>query len=834
MTYRMRGLALAASLFGTAFVLAGCGGGSSSGSATVTFRESDGMFSGGLLFHSTQVPPLNAMLSTADVYGDDGIDDLILVALGGITTPEGEGAFLAAGLPGGGFGEPMELGQRAVDSPAVADFDNDGLLDMVFARFTIEVYFANGDGTYSAVEIESLPDARLRTPLVADFDTDGDPDIAVAMVDRVPVTNEYSVRTYLNRGDGTFEPVSTSLSSEAELAGPPADFNGDGLPDLAAVLTVTTLVVLIGNGDGTFGAPSTLFFNDIFRLSGTTIGDLNGDEHSDIVSFSSTPPLAPEEVWEFVSHLSRGDGTFDEVHTASPFGGIVSAIKVDDVTEDGIADLIVNGGAIFGIDGTQLFTGNGDGSFDSDPARLNSGRILNSITGDLTGDGIKDIYGRGLIEGLGGGEFFSDPSIETEVAALWFAAADVYDNGTMDFVIGNDTQMQVIVSDGDGSFTRSIPVPLPTGVFTFATLVPITTRVGDLDGDGLQDVLVMQPTVFPGRGGLELGPSKFVSVLIRQDSTVEFVATLTGPPVGEFGELIDLNDDGALDVAGRAFAVFAPSSENPDRPAWATFGVGDGTFSSGVQATAGPVPSLPAAADLDADGLFSLLAGQSGSALLDIYHVDSDGNFALSDTLTIRDRRSSIAVGRLDTDDRDDFVLLERITGKFDDSMALTFYYGNAANGVDIGQHIDLGGIRNGKFVTIEHLDGDSTPYVLVHAIDSGEIVDRTILWVLRRTGSRQFSLAPIVHSLLGLQTRFVVDDFNLDGQPDIASLGGNTLQVLRGLGQGGFDVPLYFDVDPLANELFHDDFDSDGDLDVAALRASAPTITLKLNRILE
>src|SRR5260370_42661133 len=49
------------------------------------------------------------------------------------------------------------------------------------------------------------------------------------------------------------------------------DFNGDGVPDLAAAND--GLVVLLGNGDGTFHAPVCL------GLDGTSfaVGDFNGD-----------------------------------------------------------------------------------------------------------------------------------------------------------------------------------------------------------------------------------------------------------------------------------------------------------------------------------------------------------------------------------------------------------------------------------------------------------------------------------------------------------------------------------------------------------------------------
>ena len=86
---------------------------------------------------------------------------------------------------------------------------------------------------------------------IADFNGDGIPDLAVA--------NELSVVSILlGRGDGTFATKSTpyaGINPEAVIA---ADLNGDGIPDLAvADYNGNTVTVLLGNGDGTFTAKST-------------------------------------------------------------------------------------------------------------------------------------------------------------------------------------------------------------------------------------------------------------------------------------------------------------------------------------------------------------------------------------------------------------------------------------------------------------------------------------------------------------------------------------------------------------------------------------------------
>jgi hypothetical protein len=52
-------------------------------------------------------------------------------------------------------------------------------------------------------------------------------------------------------GTGFSAPVSTGINGQAVVSG---DFNGDGKPD-AAFASQSTVIVVLGKGDGTLGAP---------------------------------------------------------------------------------------------------------------------------------------------------------------------------------------------------------------------------------------------------------------------------------------------------------------------------------------------------------------------------------------------------------------------------------------------------------------------------------------------------------------------------------------------------------------------------------------------------
>ena len=83
--------------------------------------------------------------------------------------------------------------------------------------------------------------------------------------------------TLLGNGDGTFQqPTHLSLGYQAAVA----DFNGDGIPDIAMQDFAAVVSIYPGNGDGTFGAPVNFFAGNDSTFMAT--GDFNGDGKPDL------------------------------------------------------------------------------------------------------------------------------------------------------------------------------------------------------------------------------------------------------------------------------------------------------------------------------------------------------------------------------------------------------------------------------------------------------------------------------------------------------------------------------------------------------------------------
>jgi len=121
----------------------------------------------------------------------------------------------------------------------------------------VTVLLGNGDGTFTPTASPSavaIPNAIA----VADFNGDGIPDLALTSESEQPAT----VTVLLGKGDGTFTNTQVSLAADNQGIGIVAgDFNGDGIPDLA-VLSVYSLegvysldvyvTTLFGDGMGNF------------------------------------------------------------------------------------------------------------------------------------------------------------------------------------------------------------------------------------------------------------------------------------------------------------------------------------------------------------------------------------------------------------------------------------------------------------------------------------------------------------------------------------------------------------------------------------------------------
>ena len=311
----------------------------------------------------------------------------------------------------------------------------------------------------------------INSAVVADFNGDGIPDLAFT-ADSSSGGSSGSMLVELGKGDGTFQPP---VSYSAPCSGPllVGDFNGDGKPDLATLegCTTSSAAVFINNGDGTF---QTARLTSLAAPGNLAAGDFNGDGKLDlaVLEFANNS-------YEVSILPGNGDGTFKTPITSAA-AGAAGALVPGDFNNDGKLDLVI------GTSATLL--GNGDGTFKSpipigcpSKAFCSDTALGNPVAADINGDGKLDIvYGQGqrpaILHGNGDGTF-SNPSIYPVLSVQGVVIGDFNGDGRPDlaFLVNNYPGQSsnpdgVAVLFGEGGFSFTSPVFYPSGVNNGPTL----------------------------------------------------------------------------------------------------------------------------------------------------------------------------------------------------------------------------------------------------------------------------------------------------------------------------------------------------------------------------
>ena len=230
---------------------------------------------------------------------------------------------------------------------AVADFNGDGIPDLAVTGYTnygtsgsVTILLGNGDGTFTT---KSTPAAGI-DPIsitVADFNGDGIPDLAV--VNNNDGSGNGSVTILLGNGDGTFtqaanSPITVGNYPSSVVVG---DFNGDGIPDLAVTNgnnsynpPLGSVMILLGNGNGTFTQAASSPITVGYDPVSVAVGDFNGDGILDLA-------VANEQSSTVTILLGKGNGTFAQATNSPISTSEPNSVAVADFNEDGVPDLAV-------------------------------------------------------------------------------------------------------------------------------------------------------------------------------------------------------------------------------------------------------------------------------------------------------------------------------------------------------------------------------------------------------------------------------------------------------------------------------------------------------------
>lgn len=199
-------------------------------------------------------------------------------------------------LPGNGdgtFGAKTDIPVGHVPvSVVAADFNGDGNLDLAVANQsdnTISLFFGNGAGKFTPPATGALlTTGHAPTALAtADLNNDGHADLLV--VNKADNT----VSVFLGNGDGTFQPRTDYATGVAPVYVATGDFNGDGILDLAVANNTDGTVSILFGQTGSNGAANGTFAPRTDYVAGTgptsiAVADYNLDGILDLAVTDST------------------------------------------------------------------------------------------------------------------------------------------------------------------------------------------------------------------------------------------------------------------------------------------------------------------------------------------------------------------------------------------------------------------------------------------------------------------------------------------------------------------------------------------------------------------
>ncbi len=372
---------------------------------------------------------------------------------------------------------------------------------------------------------------------VADVNGDGLGDLIIDS------QSSFTAAVYLNRNGhyiGAYASLTAGVHSLLIK-----DVNGDGRPDLIAEGVNGRMEIFPSNGDGTF---QTTSIGGSGALDGTTgnggylLNIANRMTDGDLYVVAATP-IGISVLLQSSTPIWGLDG----IYNAGPGH---SAYAMADFTGDGNLDLAVDS-----PEGIAILYGNPDGSFQTSSAYAAGQPAMSGALGVFTPSGHSDAVvstaakQAQFLRGNGDGSFTYagapgmpvPTSSQTGIAALWSAiqVGDVDSDGIQDLVLTADgpssllptTPDGTVIQTGNGDGTFSAPVALPA-----ASLL----RPSCANGPG---PLYGTSAVYPFRenavGGGFTAPVWFINVLsadsARRFSGSDLVGAKSFPHLAEIG-----------------------------------------------------------------------------------------------------------------------------------------------------------------------------------------------------------------------------------------------------------------------------------------------------------
>ncbi len=277
--------------------------------------------------------------------------------------------------PGTPLRQVLSLAASRITLAPWTDWNGDGLLDLlvfstpavppgVTSSTTALLFLAVSVGSFaSPVALFSTTGTVISNVVLSDFNQDGLQD--VAFLTELSSNQPYlgNIEIWVN-GTPNWQLGARESAAQFNLARP-ADFTGDGCPDLAFCDSVGNVRIIRGNNGGPFLASSLVFGAGSGQVTIVDSMRLDADRFSDLlIRIPAQPP--GQYAWGFL----RGDATAGllQFSPSTAFFTFPSIywISVADFDADGYEDVVAEfSGQIQGTGEIRFFRNRGNGTVDS-------------------------------------------------------------------------------------------------------------------------------------------------------------------------------------------------------------------------------------------------------------------------------------------------------------------------------------------------------------------------------------------------------------------------------------------------------------------------------------